>query len=177
MPQLWSCSFTPVTQLTSQLNTRLGKTLCQGSWRTFFQPLTTSSPPLTAARKRGISSGSSCRSASSVRTTPPRAWRNPAGSAAALPKFRRKRSPRTRGSAAGQFADRLPRAVRAAVVDEDDFAPQPGSVAHRRVDLGDERRQALLLVEHRDDERDEVRVGARSERGMSIRPTVHRVPA
>ena len=42
MPQLWSCSFTPVSQLTIQLNTRDGSTLCHGSWRTFFQPLTTS---------------------------------------------------------------------------------------------------------------------------------------
>ena len=55
MPQLWSCSRTPVSQLTIQLKTRDGPTLCQGSWRTCFQPLTTSRPvsPHRARQKAG----------------------------------------------------------------------------------------------------------------------------
>ena len=51
MPQLWSCSFTPVNALTIQLNTREGNTLCQGSCRTFFQPLKTSRFFSISARK------------------------------------------------------------------------------------------------------------------------------
>ena len=50
IPQLWSCRRTPVTRPTIQLNTRLGSTLCHGSCRTFFQPLTTSSPPAKSQR-------------------------------------------------------------------------------------------------------------------------------
>src|SRR5208337_1515024 len=98
-PQLWSCSLRPVRQLTSQLNTRLGQTLCQGSFLTRFQPLTTSNPSSSLARNFGISAGSSCRSASIWSTTCPSAASNPAASAAALPKLRRKRMPRIRGSA------------------------------------------------------------------------------
>ena len=102
MPQLWSCNLTPVSGLTIQLNAREGRTLCQGS-----------SPPSSsrsAHRSRfpsrpktsGISCGSSCRSASSVITSSPRAWAKPALRAAALPKLRRNRSPVTRGSAAAK---------------------------------------------------------------------------
>src|SRR6185437_10810602 len=104
MPQLWSCSQTPVTAPTIALNRRLGHTLCHGSWRTFFHPLTTSRPSPSAARKRGISWGSSCRSASRVRMEVPAAALNPAARAAALPKLRRKRMPRTRGSAPLSFS-------------------------------------------------------------------------
>ena len=35
-PQLWSCSFTPVRRLTSQLKIRDGRTLSHGSCRTRF---------------------------------------------------------------------------------------------------------------------------------------------
>ena len=118
MPQLWSCSFTPVSALTSQLNTREGRTLCQGSCRTFFQPLTTSRSFSISARNRGISCGSSCRSASSVITSSPRAWAKPALRAAALPKLRRNRRPRDPRVGGRQPADHLPRAVGRAVVDE-----------------------------------------------------------
>ena len=106
---------------TSQLKTLDGPVLCQGSWRTCFQPLTPSRPRSISARKRGISRGSSCRSASSVTTSSPWAASKPALRAAALPKLRRKRMPRTRGSACGQPLDQGPRSVGRAVVDEDDF--------------------------------------------------------
>ena len=123
MPQLWSCSCTPVSQLTSRLNTRDGRTLCQGSCRTFFQPLTTSRSFSISARKRGISWGSSWRSASRVITSSPRAWAKPALKAAALPKLRRNRRPADPRVGRRQAADHLPRAVGRAVVDE---APRPG---------------------------------------------------
>ena len=58
--------------LTIQLKTRLGPTLCQGSCRVRFQPLTTSSPWSSRSRKRGISAGSSWRSPSRVKTISPR---------------------------------------------------------------------------------------------------------
>ena len=120
----------PSVALTIQLNTRDGQTLCQGSWRTFFQPLTTSSCFSISARKRGISRGSSWRSASRVMTNSPRAAAKPAFKAAALPKLRRKRMPRTRGSAAARRPIVSQEPSLRAVVDEDRLerrspAPRP----------------------------------------------------
>ena len=40
-------------RLTIQLKTRDGMTLCQGSWRTCFQPLTTSRPLLHRRQEAG----------------------------------------------------------------------------------------------------------------------------
>ncbi len=59
-------------ELTIRLKTRLGPTLCQGSCRVCFQPLTTSNPSSSLSRKRGISAGSSWRSPSRVKTIEPR---------------------------------------------------------------------------------------------------------
>ena len=66
-----------------------------GSRRCVFQPLTRSKPSSSFASSRGISAGSSCRSASIVTTTSPSACAKPAASAAALPKFLRNRITRT----------------------------------------------------------------------------------
>ena len=159
------------------LNTRLGNTLCHGSWRTFFQPLTTSSPPRSAARKRGISCGSSCRSASSVSTTPPRAALNPAGEGrrlAEVPPEADARGP-ARPSAASSRID-VPRAVGAAVVHEDHLPV----AAERAADAPRSRRssgaEALLLVENGDDERDERR-GRRIGGGKMAQAWVRSSPA
>jgi len=63
----------PATRLVTALNSRDGTVLLSGSWRSCFQPETRSSPPSIAARRAGSSAGSSCRSASSVATSSPRA--------------------------------------------------------------------------------------------------------
>ena len=82
----------------------------------------------------------------------PRAAWKPADSAAALPKLRRKRMPWTSACCAGQLGDDLPGAVRAAVVHEDDFQIELLLRGHSG-DLGVQRRQAVALVEDRNDDR------------------------
>ena len=87
---------------TSQLNTRDGIVLCQGSSRGVFQPLTRSArgeSPASRPSIRGISAGSSCPSPSSITIRSPRQHANPAARAADLPCPRSRRMPRTRLSA------------------------------------------------------------------------------
>src|SRR5207253_2408920 len=82
-----------------QLTTRLGTCrVSQASLRWWRQPLTRSYPSSIFSTKRGISSGSCCRSPSIEIITSPRAKSNPALSAAVWPKFRRSRTMFTRRS-------------------------------------------------------------------------------
>ena len=93
-----SWSRTPDTRPTTPLKTSTGARRVQGSRRRAFQPETRSKPSSSLASRRGISAGSSWRSPSIVTITSPWACANPPVSAAALPKFRRRRTTRTFGA-------------------------------------------------------------------------------
>ena len=75
-------------------------------------------------------------------------------SAAALPKLRRNRIARDPRVAPGQRGQDAPRAVAAAVVDEDELDRPPRAVGEHGVELAVERGQALLLVMDGDDDAD-----------------------
>ena len=77
-----------------------GSRLESGSCRCLRHPQTMSKPSSSLASSFGMSAGSFCRSPSEVTTTSPRAWSKPAEKAAVWPKFRRRRSTRTRESPA-----------------------------------------------------------------------------
>ena len=91
---------TPVKRRSMPLISFEGSVRPQESSRPTRRPLATSAPPSTAAIRRGRSSGTFWRSASIVTTTSPRARTSPACIAGCWPKFRLKRTARTRGSAA-----------------------------------------------------------------------------
>ena len=102
-----------------------GPTLCQGSWRTCFQPLTTSRSLPRVARKRAHLLGSSWRSASRVRMTSPRAGTKAGGQGRRLAKIAAKPDTLNPGCALGQAAGSRTTTVGAAVVHEQDFHFEP----------------------------------------------------
>ena len=130
---------TPETLPVIQLKTREKRRLTYGSFLRVFQPETRSKPSSSFASILGISDGSSCRSASMVTTISPRASRNPACSAAALPKFRRRWMTTTLGHLVVQARENGHAPVGGAVVDEHDFE----LVAPRLERVGDLRVQRL----------------------------------
>ena len=133
------------------LNTRDGHTLCHGSWRSFFQPLTTSKPSVQLGQETGDFLGIVLQVGVEGHQALAAGLGETGERAAALPKLRRKRMPCTRGSAAARRADHVPRTVAGAVVDEDDF----DLVALRRHHVGQlavQRLQAIGFVENRDDD-------------------------
>src|SRR5262245_47931902 len=89
----WRC--TPENAAVTRLKMRESTRRVSGSRRRVFQPETRSKPSSSFASRRGISAGSSCRSPSIVTTVSPCTWSNPARSAVALPKLRRRRTTRT----------------------------------------------------------------------------------
>src|SRR4051794_39390195 len=91
---------TPVKRRSMPLITRDGAVRPMLSARPTRRPLATSLPASTAATSFGISSGGFCRSPSIVTTMSPRARLRPACIAGCWPALRRKRTPRTRASAA-----------------------------------------------------------------------------
>src|SRR4051812_40336831 len=91
---------TPVKRRSMPLITRDGAVRPMLSARPTRRPLATSLPASTAATSFGISSGGFWRSPSIVTTMSPRARLSPACIAGCWPALRRKRTPRTRASAA-----------------------------------------------------------------------------
>ena len=110
------------------LISREGSVRPQESSRAARRPLATSSPASTAATSFGMSSGRFWRSPSIVTTMSPRARTRPACIAGCWPKFRLKRTARTRGSAACSRSSVGKRAVDRAVVDVHDLERPPEAV-------------------------------------------------
>ena len=90
---------TPVKRRSIPLITRDGSVRPQESRRASRVPLATSAPSSTAAISRGRSSGAFWRSPSIVTQISPRERTRPACIAACCPKFRLRRTARTRSSA------------------------------------------------------------------------------
>src|SRR5437762_1109602 len=82
----------PEPVATTRLKIRESRRRLNGSCRRAFQPETRSYPSSSLTSSRGISAGSSWRSASIVTIVSPRAWAKPEARAAALPKLRRSRT-------------------------------------------------------------------------------------
>ena len=128
--------------------------MCQGSWRVFFQPLITSKPCSSSSQEArdlgrvvlevaveredqvapsGLEAGREGGRLAEVAAEPDRA------------------RPRI---APGQLGQDPPRAVAAAIVDENELDRPPRAAGEHRVQLAVERGQALLLVMNRDDNAD-----------------------
>ncbi len=147
-PQLWSRRRIPVASPVIQLKSLDGSRLDSGSRRSRFQPETRSLPPSRASRKRGISAGSSWRSASIVTMTSP--WRR------AHRTLRAAAFPSSAGDACPaelvlprQSADRAPTAVGTPVVDEHQFERQIGPLCEDSLDFLGEDLERWLLVKGR----------------------------
>ena len=137
-PQLWSCSFTPVSRPTSQLKTFDGHRLCQGSWRSTFQPLTTSKPVVELGQQLGNLGGAVLQvgvdrdDRFAGRRVEPGAQRR------RLAKIAAKADAHHARIALGELLDDLPGAVGRAVVDDHDLqlvAAHRGQLAQLAVEL------------------------------------------
>ena len=123
------------------------------SFRAARRPLATSYPASTAATSFGMSSGRFWRSPSIVTTISPRARLRPACIAGCWPKFRLKRTARTRASTRVEALEQREGAVGGAVVDVDDLErpAEPVECGHGTpVELVERGR----LVVERDDDRE-----------------------
>ena len=97
-------------------------------------------------------------------TVPPVASWNPAASAGGLAEVAAELDAPHLAMRGGETRDHLPRAIRAAIVDEHHLHAQMIGRGHRG-DLGIKCRQAVALVQDRNDERDEFGIGTERRDG------------